>query len=608
MSNDVIQLHQFLAKVPRLILTIPKIVQALGFLHTGPDEPTGLGWILEKAVRKNPDGIAVYFEDRRITYRDFNAWVNRIAHFFISKGVKKGDVVAIYIENRPEMLACAAAMAKIGAVSALINTSQTGKVLINNYNLVKPKLAVVGEELVPQFDEVRSKLETGRDAVYFLADQDTLKNEGKAPAGYINLAAAVAGFSEDNPDTTSKIFKPDQCFYIYTSGTTGLPKAAIFSHGRLMKAYGGFGIMTLRLGKKDVMYITLPLYHSTALIMNWGPALVGAAAVALRRKFSSSEFWNDTRKYNVTSFGYVGEVCRYLMNVPPKANDADNPVVSMVGTGLRPTIWKEFKKRFGIKYVFESYASSEGPAGFVNVLGIDNSVGTTPDKYALVKYDKEEEKPVLNKKGFMQKVKKGESGLLLTWIDEKKSVFDGYTDSEANKKIVLKDVFKKGDKWFNTGDMMKDLGFRHLQFVDRLGDTYRWKGENVSTTEVENIINEFKNISEAVAYGVEIPNTNGRAGMAVIIFDDPKKMVDFKEFYTYLSGAMPPYAVPVFLRIKEIMATTGTFKYKKTDLKKEGFNINEVKDPVYAVLPGAKEYVKVTLQIYKDIMSGKYRY
>ncbi len=608
-TTDVITWGKMLRKTPYIVRHLPRMVKGMRIgTMSDPTQSCGLGWTFEQAVRQNPRGTAILYENVRFSYDEFNQWSNRIAHYLMSQGITKGDVVGVFIENRPELLATVLAVSKTGAVSAMLNTSQTGDVLTHSFNLVKPKAAVIGAELAEPFDEVRHQLTVEDDKVFYLADQDTTKDPGTAPKGYINLAIESATSPAHNPDSTNNIYQDDPCFYIYTSGTTGLPKAGIFKHGRWMKSYGGFGIMAMRLGPKDVMYSTLPLYHATGLCVCWGSAIAGSAGFAMRRRFSASNFWKDVRKYNATAIGYVGELCRYLMDQPEKSDDAKNPVRKMIGNGLRPNVWMPFKKRFAIDEICELYAASDGNIGFTNLLNFDNTVGFSPMSWALVEYDKELEAPVRGLNGLMVKVKKGGQGLLIAEINDK-APLDGYTDSEKTQKVILTDVFKKGDRWFNTGDMLRDIGFGHTQFVDRLGDTFRWKGENVSTTEVENIVSNYPQISEAVVYGVEIPNTNGRAGMASITPAVPLEELDFKNLCDFLNDSLPPYAVPLFLRIKHQMETTGTFKYQKSSLKEQGFDPAQTNgELVYALLPNGNEYVPVEADTYNEICEGKYRY
>jgi len=303
----------------------------------------------------------------------------------------------------------------------------------------------------------------------------------------------------------------------------------------------------------------------------------------------------------------VGELCRYLMDQPPSSQDAANQVRVIVGNGLRPTIWKSFKQRFGIPQVMEFYASSEGNIGFSNLLNFDNTVGMCPFPYAIVRYDQKNETPVRDRKGRMVRVRKGEAGLLIGEITDK-TPFHGYTDAEKTQKSILTDVFQKGDAWFDSGDLMRDIGFKHAQFVDRLGDTFRWKGENVSTTEVERIADSCEHISETVAYGVEIPHTNGRAGMASVRLNCDIAAFDFQALLAELRQDLPPYAIPLFLRISDNVEKTGTFKHKKAPLKTAGFDIQQVKDPVYVWLPGTDTYVRLTQEIHEAILAGHYRF
>lgn len=608
-NSDMITWGMMVRKLPSIAKAIPRIVKGMKASNiTTADQPCGLGWTFEQAVARNPQGPALLYQECTFSYQQVNQWANRIAHYLIEQGIKKGDVVGIFIENRPELLVNVLAVAKVGGICAMLNTSQTNGVLIHSLNLVKPAAIIVGEELIASFNAVRNEVAIEEARIFFVADRDTSQDPGAAPEGYINLALASAQSSEANPRTTQQVYFNDACFYIYTSGTTGLPKAGIFKHGRWMKTYGSFGMIALDMRPEDVVYCTLPLYHATGLCVCWGSALSGASGFAIRRKFSASHFWDDTRKFKATTIGYVGELCRYLVDQPGTRNDADNPVRKMIGNGLRPGVWTDFKARFNIAHVCELYAASDGNIGFTNILNFDNTIGFSLMSWALVEYAPDSGVPSRNQDGFMQKVEKGGQGLLLAKIDDK-APLDGYTDAEKNQKVILCDVFEKGDRYFNTGDLLRDIGFGHAQFVDRLGDTYRWKGENVSTTEVENILLQHPQIGEAVAYGVEIKNTNGRAGMAAITPAVPLAAMDFRELLRFAKSQMPAYAVPVFLRVKVMMETTGTFKYQKTRLKDEAFDPSKTgDDPVYAWLPGSDTYVPVTAQVLQDIQAGKFRY
>lgn len=605
-QSDIITLPQVLGRVPNLIKRAPNFYKAIKILNPRR-ENLSLGHVISRNANKFANRPAIYYEDRMLTYRELNQKANQIAHYLKNKGVKKGDVVILSMQNRPEFLICAIGIAKIGAVASLINTSQTGKVLTHSINLVNPVYAIIGEEQFESFREVQDQLELAKNAVAWVSDTDVLKDAGSAPEGYPNLFTEALQCPEFDPSEQNSVSKKDELFYIYTSGTTGMPKASVTQHERWLAAHAGFGFIIAGLESSDVFYATLPLYHATGLLVCWGAITAGGAAIVIKRRFSASQFWDDIRKYNCTGFGYVGELCRYLMNQPQRPDDANNPVRKIIGNGLRPSIWKEFKSRFGIDNIYEFYASSEGNVAFTNIFNLDNTMGFGAGNVAVVKYDKEKDEPVKNSQGFLVPTQVGEPGLLIGRIT-KATPFVGYTQKDKTEGAILRNVFKAGDSYFNTGDLVKNIGCKHYQFVDRLGDTFRWKGENVSTTELENILSEHSKIAESVVYGVEIPNTNGRAGMASITPINPEEKLDFKELLQFVKAELPPYAIPLFLRVKTAFDTTGTFKYKKSDLKNEGFDPDKVNDSLYVLLPRENEYVPLTDEIHKKILSSDYQF
>ena len=608
-QHDLIGIADVAAKIPAFLKKVPNLVNGLrqAYLRT-PNTAAGLGLAFEKAVQRNPEGIALRFEDQSFSYTELNGWANQIAHYYLSLGAKKGDVVALMVENRPEMVASVIGLAKLGVTIALLNTSQVGKVLAHSINLVKPIALIVGEECRHAVNEIRDELNIAADRFHWFADQPTQQNPGQAPEGFINLAEVIDTFPKFNPSTTHSVQGKDGLFYIYTSGTTGLPKAVIFTNSRWTLAYGTYGHV-LNLGTEDVMYCTLPLYHATGMVVCWCGVIAGAGTFAIRRKFSTSSFWKDVQKFDASAIGYVGELCRYLMDAPSSELEKGHRVKKMIGNGMRPNIWDKFKNRFGIEEVLELYASSEGNVGFSNVFNFDNTVGFSPTPYAIVEFDKDKNEPVRDVKGHCKRVKKGTTGLLIGKIT-RRSPFDGYTDPEKNKSVIMKDVFCKGDAYFNTGDLVRDVGFRHAQFVDRLGDTFRWKGENVSTTEVENMLTEYDKIVEAVVYGVEIPNTNGRAGMAAITLKPEAELndTDLKEMLSCFKKCLPAYSVPVFLRIQQQVETTGTFKYQKNKLKEQAFDPSKTNERLLVCLPGADAYCDVTPEVFTNIQAYQYRF
>lgn len=599
---------QILKRLPGLLPALPKLIKGVTIVNSrNKTKPLGLGMCFEKAVKNNPEGLALKYCDRELRYREMNEWVNQIAHYFLSIGIKKGDCIAIMIENRPELLATVLASAKIGAISAMINTGQKGKVLAHSIDIVNPKLMIVGEECLQAYEAVRAQNDLNHKQHLYFADTNTLTDPGQCPENWLNLATCISCCEQTSLEQTQQIYSEDPCFYIYTSGTTGLPKAVTFNHGRFMKLYGTFGYVTTQLKKNDRFYVPLPFYHATALGVCWSTILAGSACLVMARKFSTSNFWSDIRDSNATAFAYVGELCRYLIEQPASANDKQHSVRLIMGNGMRPSIWTDFKERFGINQVREFYGSSEGNIGFTNLLNLDKTVGFTTLPYAIVKYDRDTDQPYRNHLGHMEKVGKGEAGLLIGCISDK-APFHGYTDESKTQASILSDVFENGDRWFNTGDIMRNMGYRHAQFVDRTGDTFRWKGENISTTEVEMLLEETDHINEAVVYGVEIPNTNGRAGMASIRLNRTVEEFDFVKLLNQMRENMSDYAIPVFLSISEKVELTGTFKHVKGPLKKKGFDPTQHEDPLYVWLPKADRYVPLTAAIQSDIEEGKYRY
>ena len=607
MSQDKVRAMDIARRLPGIIKRFPAIAKGLYYYSIKDAQKTiTLGTLVENNAEKYANRPAILFEDRSITWGDFNAWSNRIAGYFQAQGLKKGDSIAVFLENRPEVLAVIAGAAKIGVACAMLNSAQKGKVLEHSINLVTPKMVVVGEELVSAFDDVKASLQLDHPTPFlFLADTNTLNVFGDAPSGYANMAQQVSTINSDNPVLSDPPRTGDTAIYLFTSGTTGLPKAAPGSHNKFLKAYGGFGLMSLAMRPEDVFYCTLPLYHGTGLVVCWGSVLAGGSALALRRKFSASAFWDDVRRYDATVFGYIGELCRYLLNQPPSEQDRNHGLTKMLGNGLRPSIWKEFKERFGIETISELYASSEGNIGFSNFFNLDNTVGMSTASYKLVKFHDGTRDPVRNDKGTMQEVAKGDPGLLVGEITKKWS-FEGYTQKEATEKSILRDAFKKGDAWFNTGDVLREIGCRHLQFVDRMGDTYRWKGENVSTNEVENILDGSGMVEEAIVYGVEIPKTNGKAGMVTLVPNS--ETFDIDKLLGFLRDNLPAYAVPVFVRVTQAIEKTGTFKYRKVDIQKAGYALERPHEEVFAWLPKTDGYIRLTPELVSEIDSGQFNF
>ncbi len=568
-----------------------------------PGSKQSIGKVLEKWARKKPHNIALRFEDNAWTYASFNAWANRIANEWKAQGVKPGDCVALLMENRPELLACVAATVKIGAIAGMLNSNQKGDVLNHSIGLVKPRILVVSAECIEALRTTDYTPENKSDIRFYW---NATEDKTPAPDGFTDLDKTVISHSSHNPPETSEIVANTPCYYIFTSGTTGMPKASVMSHYRWLSSMAGLGGATLRMQDDDVFYCCLPMYHNNALTVSWSAVLSAGATLALDKKFSASRFWERIRHFDATAFCYIGELLRYLLNQQPGPGDKDHRIRLITGNGLRPEIWAEFEERFGIETIYEFYGASEANIAFINAFGVKQTAGFTPLPFKIVEFDADEEKPVRNAKGYMQAVQKGGVGLLISEISDRRP-FDGYTDPAAGEKKLLRDVFKKGDCWFDSGDLVRDQGFRHIQFVDRVGDTFRWKGENVATTEIEGVLATIPYIEHGVVYGVSVPNADGRAGMVAMTLT-PGTQLDGKALADALLAELPAYAVPLFIRMREQQETTGTFKYRKVELKNEGFDPGQVNEPLYVLVDKDKGYVQMTQQIFNSICDGEIRF
>lgn len=568
--------------------------------------PDCLARQLEQTSSRYPDQVAIVFEGRELTWRGFNALTNRYAHGLKALGVVKGDVVSIMMENRPEFLAVIVALNKLGAVASLLNNNLIGKPLAHCVSVANSVKVVVGEECIAPMGAVCDQLGlTKGDDYLYLADA----GEASTPSWAQDFGALCQNQSKDNPPDTLSNTWADPALYIFTSGTTGLPKAAIMSNRRYLIGATTSAKLGLRCDRFDRIYLCLPLYHATGLMLGVGAALVSGASMFLRRRFSASRFLTEVRDNDVTCFMYIGELCRYLMHQPAQDDDWRSPLTKVMGNGLRPDVWLDFKKRFGIARIMEFYGSSEGNVAFANVFNKNCTVGTTSVEVALVRYDVDEDIIVRDERGYCVEVAPGEPGLLLGKITEH-TEFEGYTDPKATEDKILRNALQDGDAWFNTGDMLKtvDVGFAlgqtHYQFVDRVGDTFRWKAENVSTNEVGELLNAHPQLALCNVYGVEVPGADGRAGMAAVALAEGETALDIDSFSAHVCEQLPSYARPVFIRVLPTMDTTGTFKMVKTHLRKEGYDPNQVDDVLYVLKPGAEVYERLDTDFAQQLANG----
>lgn len=568
----------------------------------GPDTKQIVPDDIEAVVDTYPSHILFRHEGQLTTYAEFENLANRMANWAMQKGLKPGDVVALFMENRPEYIAIWYGLSKIGVVSALINHNLTDKALAHCVDIAEAKLIITGCDQ----DE---HIQTAKDLFSGTQEVFTLDGEIGTP-----LYPILQETSSKRPDKSirASLRGKDLCLYVYTSGTTGLPKAARITHARCQGMMRSF-IAPCKITPRDRIYITLPLYHSTGGICGVGLALNTGAGLVIRKKFSASQFWDDAHAYGVTVIVYIGELCRYLLNSPEHPKERAHTIRTGFGNGLRPDIWHAFRDRFQIPHLCEFYGSTEGNVSFINVDGKIGAVGRIPSylketfaHVAFVKFDIAEEAPVRGPDGFCIPAEIDEPGEVLGRVGaDNRTRFEGYNDQAATQKKLLCDVFEKGDMWFRTGDLMKKDALGYVYFVDRIGDTFRWKGENVSTNEVAEILAAAPGIATANVYGVSVQGTDGRAGMAAITTDSD---VDFDTLHAWLNDRLPKYAHPLFIRIQKEAETTGTFKYRKVDLVKEGFDPEEVPDPLWYFDPGQKLYLPLTQDRFDTIKSGAIKF
>ncbi len=578
----------------RMLGELKYMIPVLRYQWPQADENASLAHSFQESTNKFGERPFVYFEEETWTYSEANKAANSFARYLSSNGVKHGDKVVLFMENRPYYAISLLALNKIGAIGVLINTSLTGDPLIHCINSSNSVKCIVGAERAQPLQEVLEDINiSNKDD--FLWVEDT--NEYTLPEWAINLKANLNFDDNENLDQTNQVTAKDVACYIFTSGTTGVPKAAILPNAKLVAAATNITMAGYRINHEDCMYNCLPLYHSTGLMLGLCAAINVGAASFIKRKFSASSFWQEANKFNTTAFVYIGELCRYLINKEPSEAELNNPIVSMVGNGLRPDVWDTFKERFDIDRIIEIYGASEGNALFMNLFNKNKTIGMTSAEVALLEYDVAEDEILKNDEGFCKKITNHDPGLLIVEIGPN-AVFNGYTDKEASEKKILRDVFKAGDAWFNTGDLIKtvDVGFafgkEHYQFVDRVGDTFRWRSENVSTNEVGEILNGYKDVNMANVYGVKVPGCEGRAGMAAFSLEDFEGF-NWLEFSEYVENNLPKYARPIFIRIIQEMDTTGTFKLKKNELRDDAFNINKVEDKVFCLKPSSNIYERL---------------
>src|SRR6266851_324834 len=502
--------------------------------------------VIESLAERFDSALALISERECLTYRGLAERSNQYSHWALEQGLSRGDVVCLLMPNCSEYMAVWLGITRIGATVSLVNTNLMGESLAHSVNIVEPKHVIVGAELADTFAAVGQQLGPGVQCWV----------HGESSHGFRRIDEVIQRCPRDRLHSSER--KPlsikDLALYIYTSGTTGLPKAAKVSHFRLMQWSHWFaGMMDTR--QSDRMYNCLPMYHSVGGVVATGATLVNGGSVLIRQRFSASRFWDDIVEWDCTLFQYIGELCRYLISSPPNPRETEHRIRVCCGNGLRPDVWDKFKHRFRIPQILEFYAATEGNFSLYNCEGKPGAIGRIPSFLAhrfpvvLIKCDIETSEPVRGSEGFCIPCSADETGEAIGKILDgsgRGSRFEGYTDKDASDRKILRNVFVNGDAWFRTGDLMRKDARGYFYFVDRVGDTFRWKGENVSTTEVAETVSACPGVIEAVVYGVTIPGTEGRAGMAAVITNRDFNMVAFRQ---HLAVCLPEYARPLFLRV-----------------------------------------------------------
>ena len=585
------------------LIELPKFLEVKRALQgAGAGAFRTMGYVCRDQAEKIPDRPALRFERETVTFGAFNAGVNRYANLLRRRGVGKGDVVNVMMENSPAMLMAQGACAKLGAIGALINTHLEGEALAHVHLASKAKVAVVdrpcARAMLPLLDRLRD--------LAVLADVPDLVAEGSRFLPLLEELDASPDAEPDMPDVKIS----DVFLYVYTSGTTGFPKPAIVRHARFTA--GGHSLAIL-LGETqdDCVYAPTPLYHGYANFVGFSPAFHKGACFASRRKFSASEFLPDVQRHGVTIFCYVGELCRYLMRTPPSPEDRKHKIRIATGPGLRPDIWRAFRDRFGIATIIDSYGQTEGNISLQNRRGRVGSCGRCApfqhEQLKLAKYDLERGELVRGADGFLVECGVGEQGELLGRITKNSPMsFDGYADPKDNERKLVRDCFEKDDLYLRTGDLLKRDYASYYYFVDRIGDTFRWKGENVATIEVEHLLNQAPGVHETAVYGVSVPGTEGRAGMALVVPKDGAAL-DPRAFYEHATRVLPAYARPLFVRVAPQVDVTGNFKNRKTRLQDEGFDPARFADTLWFRDDVRESYVPLDASLRDDIVAGRVR-
>ncbi|XP_027716888.1 bile acyl-CoA synthetase [Vombatus ursinus] len=575
---------------------------------------TSLVDLFEARARANPDRLMVVdaASGLQVSLGEMDHKSCQVARalgaaFHGSVGLKEGDVAALFFLG-PQGISTLSlwfGLSKLGCQVAWINPHIRGPPLLHAVLSAGSCILLADPELQEVVEVIAPELMAKGVQCFYLSS--TSPTKGVEP-----LKDRIEAASSDPvpPQIRAGVTSKSMALFIYTSGTTGLPKPVILNHNRVLMMASSLRACGVR--QSDVFYTALPLYHTSALLVGIMGCIERGCTCILAPKFSVSRFWDDCRKYQVTVIQYVGEVLRYLCSSPERPCDQEHKVRLAIGNGLREEVWKQFLKRFGPIRVCEIYGSTEGNMGFINYTGRVGAIGKSSpllwllSPFELIQFDTETEKPVRDKKGRCIPVGPGEAGLLVSLVTSF-SPFLGYLGSpEHTERKLLRDVLRPGDIYFNSGDLLSRDSEGFLYFQDRIGDTFRWKGENVSTREVEGMLSLVDFLEEVNVYGVPVPGCEGKVGMAAVRLR-PGKAFDGQKLHSFIENGLPVYAAPHFIRIQDSLETTGSFKLIKSRLVQEGFDLSAISDPLYVLDRKSKTFQPLTLDLYHAILDGSFQ-
>lgn len=567
-------------------------------------QPVSLGRQIKQNAMERPDHPAIIYDDQVITYKQFDQISDRYACYFQNQGFRKGDVVAILLSNRPAFLYAVTGLSKLGVITALINSELRGEVLAKSINTVQARAIIIGHEFLSLYKDLADRIRLYSPGRLLIETED---QDMEIQPPYENLNRLLPG--EDVVFTPEEQINSDDVLaYLFTSGISGSRKCVPIRNQRFL-AYGhvlgGYGY----LHRDSIQYMVAPLHLNSGFGACFSGMAVTASTMVLRQRFSLKHFWDDVRKYRIDYFVGVGEMCRYLYNLPPREDDGETTLKTVMVNGMLGVLVEPFKNRFKLDHVVEIYGNTEGFGGTLNyeekpgMCGNLNLEGIRIGEVVHCNFITEE--ILRDEDGWVIKCKPGETGLYLCEINEA-TPFDGYiNDPEATAAKIIENVFQPGDKYFNTMDLMVLYENDDISFADRLGATYRWKGKTVSAHAVADVIIKFFGpIEDAYVYGVKVPGMEGRCGMAAITLIEGEKL-DWKKFSDYIGRRMPEHARPLFIRLCKAGNESEYLTECREQLKSENYSPALINDPLYYFNPEKDGYYPLTPEIYELIQQGK---